>query len=1049
VSLKWGATMRCSAFESLSAEGLRLGGANVTGTRQHCRSGGLSSGRTRGRTLRRVALLAGVSLIALAPSAAHAIDGVWIGPGAEWTDGTNWSSTPDVPDNAATFTNNGAPTSATISDDASINTIQFTAGAPAFNFVTSGTGITFDINGAGIVNNSAFAPSFTNNDNLNFNNTSSAGNAVITTNNGGVLSFNNNSTAANAIIITNGGALTQFNDNSTGGNAQFITNAGGVVDFSNTAGPAGDGNISAGSIAGAGNYYLGSNLLTVGGNNLSTTVSGVISDCGPTGFECSAGSDATGGGLIKIGTGTLTLSGANTYTGPTMVNAGTLQAGAVNAFSSASAFTVASGATLDLAGFDQTVGSLAGVGNVTLGSATLTTNGDGSDTTFSGTISGSGGLVKVGEGTLTLSGNNSYTGGTLLNEGTLAVGSSRALGTGTLTLADGTTLQAAADGLALANAVRLLGDTTVDTQSNTLTLSGPISGTGGLDKIGSGTLTLTGASTYTGDTNVNEGVLNVTGSLVSAVSVNQGGTLTGTGTIGGLSVGSGGIVAPGNSIGTLRVAGDVSFDDGSIYRVKANAAGKSAMISATGAASIDGGTVQVLAQSGTYARQTRYTILTASGGVDGQFTDVTSNLAFLTPLLSYDPSNVFLTLVRNDITFASVAQTPNQRAVAAALDGSSPLKPLVQAVANLTLAGTLQAFDALSGEVHGSVQTTMIDDSRYIRQAVLGRLRQAPYAGTDGAMAALGSGGPILAYADPAASGGLAYGQRPAEAINQLFGAPPQSSDLTFWAQGVGAWGRINSDGNAADVSRNLGGGFTGFDGRFGEWRAGLAGGYTNASASVSARASSATIDTAYFAGYGGTSFGALNFRSGAALAWHTIGTSRSIAFPGFSEQASARYSAISGQVFGEVGYGMSFGNIAVEPFAGLAWVYLNTESFNETGGLGALGASSTENDVNYSTLGARWASTYLMPNGMIFLPRASLAWQHAFTVTPSALLTFQNTGVPFGILGAPIARDAALVEAGGDLQLGPQTKVGIAYFGQLASNARDHSVKANFSWRF
>src|SRR5262249_47262361 len=272
-------------------------------------------------------------------------------------------------------------------------------------------------------------------------------------NSGGVLSFNNNSTAANAIITTNDGALTQFNDNSTGGNAQFITNAGGIVDFSNTAGPAGDGNISAGSIAGAGNYYLGSTLLTVGGNNLSTTVSGVISDCGDSGSDCS-----NAGGLIKIGTGTLTLSGANTYTGPTMVNAGTLQAGAVNAFSSASAFTVASGATLDLAGFHQTACSPSGAGNPPPGSAMLTTDGDGSDTTVSGTISGSGRRVKVGEGTLTLSGNNSYTGGTLLNEGTLAVGSSRALGTGTLTLADGTTLQAAADGLALANAVRLLGD---------------------------------------------------------------------------------------------------------------------------------------------------------------------------------------------------------------------------------------------------------------------------------------------------------------------------------------------------------------------------------------------------------------------------------------------------------------------------------------------------------------------------------------------------------------------------------------------------------------
>jgi hypothetical protein len=239
-------------------------------------------------TPRRAAeLLAGVSLAALAmlaPDVAHAVDGTWTGGGApipnEWTQGNNWSSA-TVPDNTATFTNNGAPRSVTISNDASINTIQFIAGAPAFNFTTSGTGITVNINGAGIVNNSAFAPSFTNNDNLNFNNTSSAGNAVIVNNNGGTVSFNNTSTAANATITTNSGGLTQFNDNSNGGNAQFIANASGIVDFSNTAGPANDGNISAASIAGAGNYFLGSNQLTVGSNNLSTTVSGVISDCGP------------------------------------------------------------------------------------------------------------------------------------------------------------------------------------------------------------------------------------------------------------------------------------------------------------------------------------------------------------------------------------------------------------------------------------------------------------------------------------------------------------------------------------------------------------------------------------------------------------------------------------------------------------------------------------------------------------------------------------------------------------------------------------------------
>src|SRR5215472_9924736 len=227
--------MRCSTFDLLSAEGLRLGDANVTGTRQHCRSGGLSTARARDGTLPRMALLAGVSLAALAILApvAHAVDGTWTGPDIEWTDGTNWSSTPDVPDNTATFTNNAVPTSVTISDDASINTIQFTAGSPAFDFTTGGTGITFDVNGTGIVNNSAFAPIFTNNDNLNFNGASSAGNVVIINNNGAVLSFNNSSTAGNATITTNNGAVTQFNDNSTGGNAQFITNAGGIVDFNN------------------------------------------------------------------------------------------------------------------------------------------------------------------------------------------------------------------------------------------------------------------------------------------------------------------------------------------------------------------------------------------------------------------------------------------------------------------------------------------------------------------------------------------------------------------------------------------------------------------------------------------------------------------------------------------------------------------------------------------------------------------------------------------------------------------------------------------------
>src|SRR6188472_3882283 len=87
-------------------------------------------------TSQRAALLGSVCIGALAilgPGTAHAVDGTWTGATtSEWTTGTNWSSTPTVPDGTATFMNNGAPTSVTISNTTSINTIAFDAAAPAF-----------------------------------------------------------------------------------------------------------------------------------------------------------------------------------------------------------------------------------------------------------------------------------------------------------------------------------------------------------------------------------------------------------------------------------------------------------------------------------------------------------------------------------------------------------------------------------------------------------------------------------------------------------------------------------------------------------------------------------------------------------------------------------------------------------------------------------------------------------------------------------------------------------------------------------------------------
>jgi len=148
------------------------------------------------------------------------------------------------------------------------------------------------------------------------------------------------------------------------------------------------------------------------------------------------------GGLTKVGSGTLTLSGANTYTGVTTVSAGVLKAGVTDsAFGSSSALVLAnaSGAAVDLANFNQTVGSLSGGGttggNVILGSGTLSAGSNNASTSYGGVISGSGGFVKQGTGTMTLSGTQTYSGATTVSAGTLQINGK--LGNGGVMVASG------------------------------------------------------------------------------------------------------------------------------------------------------------------------------------------------------------------------------------------------------------------------------------------------------------------------------------------------------------------------------------------------------------------------------------------------------------------------------------------------------------------------------------------------------------------------------------------------------------------------------------
>ena len=271
------------------------------------------------------------------------------------------------------------------------------------------------------------------------------------------------------------------------------------------------------------------------------------------------------------------------------------------------------------------------------------------------------------------------------------------------------------------------------------------------------------------------------------------------------------------------------------------------------------------------------------------------------------------------------------------------------------------------------------------------------------------------------------------------------------WSQAIGAWGKTDGDGNAAALDRTAAGFVGGVDATFnGLWRLGLAGGYTRSSLDVDARRSSAAMDNFHVALYGGTQQGPWGLRGGAAFTWHEIDTRRTIAFPGFFDATKVNYNAHTAQVFGEIGYGIALGpTAALEPFAAVAYVNLDSDRFTETGGAASLTGGTTF-DATFTTLGLRGATVLGFANGMAVTGRGTLGWRHAFgDATPTMSLAFASGGIPFTIAGAPLAKNSAVVETGLDLAVTANATLGVLYLGQLADTAQDHAVKGNFLWRF
>lgn len=382
----------------------------------------------------------------------------------------------------------------------------------------------------------------TNSGTLSFNSSATAANATIQ--NAGVMRFLGDATAGNAQITNAGGQIT-FLDLSSAGTATIVNQSGGSLIFSGDAGfspgdqariendtgasiqVSGSSDIGIGSLSGAGDVLLSTNRrLTLGGLGLDDTIDGIIS--------------GTGGSLTKTGTGTLTLAGVNTYTGGTAIDGGTLSISSDDNLGSASG-----GLSLDGGTLNSSADMVSGRDVSLVSNGTLSTD-IGTTLTLTGTLTGSGGLIKSGDGILRLDGTGDYAGGTTVNAGILSVNGDYSATTGTITVADGGTLK----GIGILGGDLTLGADGIIAPGNSIgtqTIAGNYTGNGGTLEI----------EAELGDDVSPADKLVITGNTAGTTNVkviNLGGT--GARTVEGIKI----VDVGGTSAGTFNLQGDYVFE---------------------------------------------------------------------------------------------------------------------------------------------------------------------------------------------------------------------------------------------------------------------------------------------------------------------------------------------------------------------------------------------------------------------------------------------------------------------------------------------------------
>lgn len=621
-------------------------------------------------------------------------------------------------------------------------------------------------------------------------------------------------------------------------------------------------------------------------------------------------------------------------------------------------------------------------------------------------VDGAGSLLQVGaefsvgnmgNGTLTLS-----NGGTVQRNGTMTIAKTGTTSVVNIGAASGDTAQAAGH-LDVTSVVfgPGAGSMVFNHTDDDYVFDAPISGAGDL-YFENGTTSLTGNNTFTGNVYVTNGTLNVEGSMTGvATEVQDGAMLGGGGTLGALFIRDAGILSPGNSIGTIS-AGNTVFDPGSIYEVEVNASGASDLLDVTGGVTINGGTVRVTLYPD-YQQNYDYTIIQTTTGVTGTFDDLITPLGIIGDL-SYVGNDVLLTLQQNLSLLPAYAETRNQRAVINGVLGVTG-NAAINGLFGISDADEFRdALDMLSGEAHVSAMGAQLREASRLRRMAL----------------------------------------QPKSGLRR--------GDGMVWGYAFDGYDNGKSDGNAASSKTRNSGVMLGAEKEFDDQRhAGLAFASSTSSMVLRDRGSQADTRAHYVLGYGGAPLGyGMQLHGGIAGGYYDTDTERNIQYAGFSGASEASYNGYSGQLFAEVSRSFKTRGATLRPYAEGAYLHHHANAFSESGVAGLRGDGVTKS-AGTVTLGMDTGTDILsIDQETAYTFNGGAGWQHLVGgAEMSRNLTMnQSASDVFTVYGAPLARDALVLNAGLGLRSGP-AKVSVDYNGTLSAEHNHHAVMFNAGMSF